>query len=120
MTRISYTKFTDGLWYEEFGKVLDDKYTLAASDDSLKIYDKIDLIQNESDFRNVMGSMAGNVYANINHREDDISRAFENSLDFIENSENNTKENIKINVIAGKGNNKEDDYRAGMTLKAVF
>jgi hypothetical protein len=55
-----------------------------------------------------MASLAGNVYANINQREDDIARAFENSLHLLQNSTNNTKENVKINVIAGKGKNKEE------------
>ena len=29
----------------------------------MKIYDKIDLIQSEKDFRHVMSSLAGNIYA---------------------------------------------------------
>ena len=108
MTRISYSKFTDGLWYEDFGRTLDEKYTSAGNDDALKIYDKIDLIENEADFRHVMGSMAGSIYANINQREEDITGAFENTLQLLQNSENNTKENVKLGVIAGKGKNKEE------------
>jgi hypothetical protein len=107
MTRKSYTDFTDGLWYEEFGRVLNENYANSTGD-RLKIYDKIDYITTEKDFRHVMGSLAGNVYANINQREDDIARAFENSLDMLSDSVNNTKENVKINVIAGKGKHKED------------
>ncbi|MCP1225151.1 autotransporter domain-containing protein [Sebaldella sp. S0638] len=107
MTRKSYTDFTDGLWYEDFGRVLNENYANSTGD-RLKIYDKIDYITTEKDFRHVMGSLAGDVYANINQREDDIARAFENSLDLMSNSVNNTKENVKINVIAGKGKHKED------------
>ena len=55
-----------------------------------------------------MGSLAGNVYANINQREDDIAKTFENSLHLLQDSTNNTKENVKISVIAGKGKNKEE------------
>ena len=106
MTRKSYTDFTDGLWYEDFGRVLNENYA-SSTGDGLKIYDKIDYITTEKDFRDVMASLAGNVYANINQREEDIARAFENSLDLLSNSVNNTKENVKINVIAGKGKHKD-------------
>ena len=107
MTRKSYEEFTNGLWYEDFGRVLNQKYGLATGD-GIKIFDKIDMIQTEPDFRHSLASLAGNVYANINQREEDMARTFENALDFIETSQNNTKENVKINVIAGRGKNKED------------
>ncbi|MCP1223401.1 autotransporter domain-containing protein [Sebaldella sp. S0638] len=107
MQKIDYHDFTDGLWYDDFGKALDDKYA-GASGDGGKIFDQIDLLENERDFRHVMASLAGNVYSNINQREDDMARVFENSLDLLQNSTNNTKENVKINVIAGKGRNTED------------
>ena len=55
-----------------------------------------------------MASLAGDIYANMNQREYDIARSFENSLAFMQNSENNTKENVKINIIGGKGKNKEE------------
>ncbi len=107
LKRRSITDFTDGLWYAGFGEHLEAGY-----EDSIgnagKIYDKLDLITNEADFRQIMASLAGNVYANINQREDDIAKTFENSLDFMENSKNNTKENVKVNVIVGKGKNSED------------
>ena len=109
MTKLAYNKFTDGLWFEDFGKSLDEKYgTTGLSEEGIKIFNKLDYITNEGDFRNVMASLAGNVYANINQREADIAKTFENSLDFIENSANNTKENVKVNIIAGKGKNSED------------
>ncbi|ACZ10544.1 Uncharacterized protein with a C-terminal OMP (outer membrane protein) domain [Sebaldella termitidis] len=107
MEKIDYDEFTDGLWYEDFGRALDDKY-FNAQGDALKIYDKIDVIETESDFRHVMASLAGNVYANINQREYDIAKAFEESLHLLQDSTNNTKENVKISVIAGKGKNKEE------------
>ena len=107
MEKIDYNEFTGGLWYEEFGAALEDKYYNAAGD-ALTIYDKIDVIEKESDFRHVMASLAGNIYSNINQREEDMARTFENALDVIINSKNNTKENIKINIIAGKGKTKDD------------
>jgi hypothetical protein len=107
MTRLPYTKFTDGLWYEDFGRILNEKYANQTGD-ALKIYDKIDMIQTEPNFRHSMASLAGNVYANINQREEDMARVFENSLHVLQNSENNTKENVKINVIAVKGKTEED------------
>nr|WP_256478818.1 autotransporter outer membrane beta-barrel domain-containing protein [Sebaldella sp. S0638] len=55
-----------------------------------------------------MGSLAGNVYSNINQREDDIAKAFENSLSLLQGSKNNTKENVKVNIIAGRGRNTEN------------
>ena len=106
MEKIPYDDFTDGLWYADFGRALDDKYENAQGD-AMKIYDKIDIIENEGDFRHIMAGLAGEVYANINQREEDIAKTFENSLDFIENSTNNTKENVKVNIIAGKGKNSE-------------
>ena len=106
MEKIDYNEFTGGLWYEDFGSALENKYYNAVGD-ALTIYDKIDVIEKESDFRHVVASLAGNVYANINQREEDMARTFENALDLIINSPNNTKENVKINVIAGKGKNKD-------------
>ena len=55
-----------------------------------------------------MASLAGNVYANINQREKDIADTLEDSLHMLQNSTNNTKENVKISVIGGKGKNKEE------------
>jgi hypothetical protein len=107
MEKIDYTKFTDGLWYQDFGRALEDNYETAGVQ-GIKIYDKIDVIETEKDFRHVMGSMAGNVYANMNQREEDIARALEGSLDLLSDSVNNTKENIKMNIIAGKGKTKDD------------
>ena len=107
MSKIDYHDFTDGLWYDDFGKALDENY-YNATGDAGKIYDKLDLIENEKDFRHVMEGLAGNIYANINQREEDIVRSLENSMTLMQNSENNTKENVKINVIAGKGRTKED------------
>ncbi|MDR2878425.1 MAG: autotransporter domain-containing protein [Fusobacteriales bacterium] len=107
MTRIAYNKFTDGLWYEDFGNILNKKYA-GQTGDGLKIFDKIDMIQSEPEFRHAMASLAGNVYANINQREADIASILSNSHDLLQNSTNNTEENVKINVIAGKGRANED------------
>jgi hypothetical protein len=107
--KIDYDNFTGGLWYEDFGRALDEKYLTPAGEYERKeIFEKIDAITNEKDFRTAMASLAGDVYANINQREYDTARAFENSLDLMANSTNNTKENVKVNVIAGKGKNKEE------------
>ena len=107
MEKIPYDNFTNGLWYQDFGRALDEKY-FRAEGNALKIYDKLDLLENELDFRHLMASLAGDVYANINQREEDIARTFESSLDLLQNSKNNTKENVKIDVIVGKGENKEN------------
>jgi hypothetical protein len=107
MHKLAYEDFTDGLWYEDFGKALDEKYA-GSTGEAGSIFDKIDLIEEERDFRHVMASLAGNVYANMNQRTDDIARAFDSSLMLMENSKNNTKENVKVNVIAGKGRTSED------------
>ncbi|MCP1226229.1 autotransporter domain-containing protein [Sebaldella sp. S0638] len=107
MQKIDYHKFTDGLWFDDFGKALDEKYD-GATGDGGKIFDKLDILENERDFRHVMGSLAGNVYSNINQREDDIAKAFENSLSLLQGSKNNTKENVKVNIIAGRGRNTEN------------
>ncbi|MCP1223442.1 autotransporter domain-containing protein [Sebaldella sp. S0638] len=121
MKKIPYDKFTGGLWYEDFGKNLDKKYGVdGISSNAINIFNKIDYISNETDFRHVMASLAGNVYSNLNQREDDIARIFENSLDLLQNSENNTKENVKINVIVGSGKRTEDtDGVVGYDYKAT-
>ncbi len=107
--KIDYDNFTSGLWYEDFGRALDEKYLTPEGEYERKeIFEKIDTITNEKDFRTAMASLAGDIYANMNQREYDIARAFENSMDLMANSANNTKENIKLNVIAGKGKNKEE------------
>ena len=107
--KIDYDNFTGGLWYEDFGHALDEKYLTPKGEYERKeIFEKIDVITNEKDFRTAMSSLAGDIYANMNQREYDIARAFENSLDLMANSSNNTKENVKLNVIAGKGKNKEE------------
>ena len=51
-----------------------------------KIFDKLDLLEDEGDFRHVMESLAGNIYSNMNQREDDIAKAFEGSLNLLQNS----------------------------------
>ncbi|MCP1225894.1 autotransporter domain-containing protein [Sebaldella sp. S0638] len=107
MQKIEYGDLLAGYWNEDFGKALDGKYE-NADGDALKIFNKIDRLENERDFKHIMSSLAGNIYANINQRENDIASVFENSLDLLENSENNTKENVKVNIIGGKGRTNED------------
>ena len=107
MQKIPYDNFTNGLWYADFGRALDDKYGTATGE-GLTIFNKMDYIENETDFRRITASLAGNVYANINQRENDIAKAFESSLNLLQDSMNNTKENVKINVITGMGSTKED------------
>ena len=50
-----------------------------------------------------MASLSGNMYANMNQREETIIDVLGTSLNLLQDSKNNTKENVKINVIAGKG-----------------
>ena len=102
MEKIPYDDFTNGLWYEGFGIALDGKY-VGSTGNAGKIFDKIDSIEQESDFRKTMGSLAGDVYANMNQREATIIDTFDSSLNMLQDSTNNTKENVKINVITGKG-----------------
>ena len=107
--RKDYNLYTGGTWYEGFGKVLEDNYlTSSGKDEKGKIYDKIDQITNEESFRKNVSSLAGDVYANINQREETIADIFGSSLDLLQNSKNNTKENVKINIITGKGSVKEN------------
>ncbi len=107
--RKDYNLFTSGLWFEEFGKTLEKNYlTSNGYDERGEIYDKIDQITNEENFRNNISSLAGDIYANINQREKTIAGIFGSSLDLLQNSKNNTKENVKINVIAGKGTVEEN------------
>ena len=116
-TKKLFHTLSEGLWYEDFAANMDNNYSGSAGD-ALKIYNKANWLTSDKDLRHVMASLAGNVYANINQREMDIEAVFDNSVNFLQDSENNTKENVKINVIAGKGELKEDtdgvvpyDYR---------
>ena len=102
MQKLDYTEFSAGKWYYDFAEMLDSKYE-DANGNALKIYDKIDKITKEKDFDRIMESLGGNVYSNINQREEDIAEVFENSLALLQNSSNNTKENVKINIITGAG-----------------
>lgn len=107
MQKIPYDNFTSGLWYEDFGLALDTKY-VGSKGNMGRIFDKIDLIETEMDFRKTMSSLAGDVYSNMNQREETIADVFEDSLGILQNSKNNTKENVKVNIIAGKGELKEE------------
>ncbi|WP_435308767.1 autotransporter domain-containing protein [Sebaldella termitidis] len=116
-TKKLFHTLSEGLWYEDFAANMDNNYS-GSTGDALKIYNKANWLTSDKDLRHVMASLAGNVYANINQREMDIEAVFDNSVNFLQESENNTKENVKINVIAGKGELKEDtdgvvpyDYR---------
>ena len=107
MEKIPYDNFTSGLWYEDFGKALDSKFT-GSKGKAGEIFDKIDTIETELDFRKTIGNLAGDFYSNMNQREQTIARSFESSLKLLKDSENNTKENVKLNIIGGKGKSTED------------
>ena len=107
--RKDYNLFTKGLWFEEFGRTLEENYmTSSGMDEKGEIYDKIDQITNENAFRKNISALSGEIYANINQREKTIADILTSSLDLLQNSKNNTKENVKINVITGKGTVKEN------------
>ena len=107
MEKINYDNFTQGAWYDSFAKNIEGNY-LNATGDALKLYDKLDLVNDVNDLRNDFSQLSGSMYANINQREQNINEVFNNALDLLQNSENNTKENVKINIMAGKGSTKED------------
>ena len=107
MKKIAYGTLSENQWFNDFAKSLDTKYS-GATGDLLSLFDKIDGIENENDFRHVFSSLAGNIYANMNQREKNIAEVFENSLYLLQDSKSNTKENVKINVIVGKGTTKGD------------
>ncbi|MBP9477726.1 MAG: autotransporter domain-containing protein [Sebaldella sp.] len=107
MEKINYDKFTQDAWYDGFAKNIEGSY-LNATGEALKFYDKLDLITDVNDLRNDFSQLSGSMYANITQREQNIGEVFNNTLEILQNSENNTKENVKINIIAGKGSTKED------------
>ena len=107
MQKKDYHTFTEGLWIDDFGISLDNN-GFNSTEDAVKIYDKIDLIEDEADFRKTIESLAGNVYANMNQREKTIAEVLETSLNLLQDSKSNTKENVKVNIIAGKGTLSED------------
>ena len=106
MEKTDYNNFTSGAWYDSFAENIEEKY-LNAEGEALAIYDRLDLITDEDVLRNTLGDLAGSMYANINQREQDIYGVLNNAMTVLQGSGNNTKENVKINVIAGKGSTKE-------------
>ena len=113
MEKIPYQDFTAGTWYDGLAKSLDASYVRddileGQTQEALKLYDKLDLITDVNTLKNTFENISGEMYSNTLQRENDIAGVFNNALDVLKNSENNTKENVKINVIAGKGNSKED------------
>lgn len=102
MEKINYNEFTQGSWQNEFAGNIEGNY-LNATGDALKLYDRLDLITEKNELYKRFDQLAGSVYANINQRESDIAGVFENSLYLLQDSKNNTKENVKINVITGQG-----------------
>ena len=102
MQKQSYKDLANSRWYNEFGGALDQKY-LDAEGNALKIYDKIDNISTAKEFDHIMSSLGGNMYANMNQREKTAMDTLGTSLNLLQDSKNNTKENVKVNVIAGKG-----------------
>ena len=107
MEKINYDNFTEGTWYDGFAGNIESNY-LGATGNALKLYDKLDMIKDEGDLANSFEQLAGDTYANITQREQDITGVFKNTLEILQNSENNTKENVKVSIIAGKGTTKED------------
>ncbi|MCP1223913.1 autotransporter domain-containing protein [Sebaldella sp. S0638] len=106
MEKIAYTQFTSNRWYASLGENLDKKYEFSTGD-ALKIFDSLDVIKSENDFIKIMEDLSGSIYANMNKREQNTADVFQDSLELLQNSENNTKENIKVNVITGKSKNTE-------------
>ena len=107
MTKKDLIEFGDGLSWEGLADILDKNYE-DATGDRLSLYDKIDKIESEFDLRRIMTSLSGAYYANRAQRGYDIKRGFDNALDIMENSENNTKENVKVAVLAGAGKTYEN------------
>ena len=107
MEKVDYSKFTEGSWQNQFAENIEGKY-LNATGKALEIYDKIDLITEQDELNEKFSELAGSVYANMNQREQTIADIFEDSLGILQNSKNNTKENVKVNVIAGKGRLEEE------------
>ena len=107
MEKINYDNFTNGAWYDDFARNIEGNY-LNATGGALELYDKLDLITDVNDLKSDFSQLSGSMYANITQREQNIGEVFNNALDILQNSENNTKENVKVNIITGKGSTKED------------
>ena len=106
MKRIMYSQVAEGTWWENFAKNLDDKYDNAQGE-ALLFYDRLDMVEDAGSLNKIIGNITGNVYSNINQRENDVVKTFEDSLNLLQNSKNNTDESVKINIIAGKGTTEE-------------
>ncbi|MCP1226222.1 autotransporter domain-containing protein [Sebaldella sp. S0638] len=113
MEKIPYQDFTKGSHYNEIAGILDENYVIEGilggqTGEALELYDKLDLITNSNTLGRTMGDLTGEMYSNTTRRMEDVSDIFADSMNVLQSSENNTKENVKINVIAGKGKTKEN------------
>ena len=113
MEKVPYQDFTKGTWYDGLAKSLDASYVRddileGQTQEALNLYDKIDMITDVDTLKKTFENISGEMYSNTLQRENDIAGVFNNALDVLKDSENNTKENVKINIIAGKGNSKEN------------
>ena len=106
MEKIAYTQFADKEWYAPLGGMLDKKYEFSAGE-ALKIFDSLDMVKTENEFSRLMESLSGSIYANMNKREQNTADIFQDSLELLQESENKTKESVKVNVITGKSENTE-------------
>ena len=113
MEKIPYQYFTDGTYYDKLAGILDENYVLdnvlgGQTGKALELYDKLDLITDSKVLGKAMKDLSGEMYANTTRRMEDVSDIFADSLGILQNSDNNTKESVKINVIAGKGKTTEN------------
>jgi hypothetical protein len=107
MERKKFGYFGKSLSWENFAELLDKNYDNAAGE-SLKFYDRLDVIESEEILRKTMNSLSGSIYANRIQRDNDIKKVFDDALEVMQDSSNKTKENVKMTVLGGKGKTYED------------
>jgi hypothetical protein len=107
LVKIPYAELTAGTKAYEFGKGLDEIYVPAYGTE-LKMFDAIDMISDKDELGETFDmELRGNVYANIQHRMEDIRESFEMSYEQMSQERLYTKESLKVGAIMGGGKFKD-------------
>jgi len=103
LVKIPYTELTAGTAAIELGKGLDEIYTPAV-DTELQMFDAIDMISDKDELAETFDmELRGNIYANIQHRMEDVREIFEMAVDQLSQDRIYSKESLKVGLIGNGG-----------------
>jgi hypothetical protein len=103
MVKIPYAELTKDTKAYEFGKGLDEIY-VPAYDTELQMFDAIDMISDKDELGETFDmELRGNVYANIQHRMEDIREIFDMATEQLRHDRLYSKDSLKVGVIGQGG-----------------